>query len=95
MFVSPADIVRLEGESNYTRFYLSNQQKIMSAKTLKEYEEILVNHQFLRIHKSHLVNKNFVEKYLNEGAVVLKDATLLPVSRQRKQEVAAMLKTGK
>jgi two-component system, LytTR family, response regulator len=94
LFFSPADILRLEGEGNYTRFYLSNQQKHLSARTMKEYEEILLQHNFLRIHKSHLVNKSFIDKYLNEGMIILKDKTSLPVSRQRKQEIAAILKSN-
>ena len=92
LFFSPAEIVRLEGEGNYTRFYLSNNQKYMSAKTMKEYAEILLQHNFIRIHKSHVVNRLFIERYLNEGSVILKDKTSLPVSRQRKHEVAIALK---
>ena len=60
---------------------------------MKEYEEILVQQNFLRIHKSHLVNRNFIDNYKNEGAVILKDHTSLPVSRQRKQEIALALKS--
>ncbi len=92
VFFSPSDIVRLEGEGNYTRFFLSDGRKHISSKTMKEYEEILLQHYFLRIHKSHLVNKHFIDQYNNEGSVVLKDKTQLPVSRQRKQQVAAVLK---
>lgn len=92
LFFSPSAIIRLEGEGNYTQFYLTGDKKYLSAKTMKDYEEILIQHHFIRIHKSHLVNKNFIESYQNEGAVVLKDGTILPVSRQRKQEVAAALK---
>ncbi len=92
LFFSPSEIIRLEGEGNYTRFYLLQDRKYISAKTMKEYEEILVQHHFIRIHKSHLVNRNFIESYLNEGTIVLKDKTSLPVSRQRKQEVATSLK---
>lgn len=93
LFFSPSEIIRLEGEGNYTRFYLSGDKKYLSAKTMKEYEEILVQHNFLRIHKSHLVNRNFIDNYKNEGAVILKDHTSLPVSRQRKQEIALALKS--
>lgn len=92
LFFSPAEIIRLEGEGNYTQFYFSGGKKYLSAKTMKEYEEILVHHNFIRIHKSHLVNRNFIDSFLNEGMVVLKDSTSLPVSRQRKQEVAAALR---
>jgi two-component system, LytTR family, response regulator len=92
VFFSPAEIIRLEGEGNYTQFYLTQNRKYLSAKTMKEYEEILLQHNFLRIHKSHLVNKSFIDNYRNEGLVILKDKTNLPVSRQRKQEISAILK---
>ena len=92
LFFSPSEIIRLEGEGNYTRFCLTNDRKYMSAKTMKEYEEILLQHNFLRIHKSHLVNRLFIDSFKNEGSVLLSDKTELPVSRQRKQEVAVILR---
>lgn len=95
VFFSPAEIIRLEGEGNYTRFYLTDNRKHLSSKTMKEYEDILLQHHFLRVHKSHLINKDFVSHYQNEGIVVLKDKSEVPVSRQRKQEVAAILKSGR
>lgn len=91
LFFRPSEIIRLEGESNYSRFCLTGGRKYLSAKTMKEYEEILVQHNFMRIHKSHLVNRKFIESYQHEGSVMLLDKTILPVSRQRKQEVAAVL----
>lgn len=91
VFFAPAEIIRLEGEGNYTRFYLSGGKKHISSKTMKEYEDILLQYNFLRVHKSHLVNKSFIADYLNQGFVVLKDKVQVPVSRQRKREVAALL----
>lgn len=93
IFFSPAEIIRCEGDSNYTWFYLTNNRKHVSAKTIKEYEEILTQHNFLRIHKSHLVNKSFIQSYLNEGAVLLSNNLRLPVSRQRKAAVKTALGT--
>jgi two-component system LytT family response regulator len=92
LFLTPSEIVRLEGEGNYTRFFMHSGQKHISSKTIKEYADILTGHNFIRIHKSHCVNKSYVVQYLKEGAVVLEDKTLLPVSRQRKQEVATQLR---
>lgn len=92
LFFLPSEIIRLEGEGNYTRFYLTNDRKFISAKTMRDYEEILLLHQFIRIHKSHLVNRRFIINYLNEGTVVLTGNISLPVSRQRKAEVAGLLK---
>ena len=92
-FVSPDELIRCEGERNYTWFYLTDNRKHLSAKTIKEYQDILEKKGFLRIHKSHLVNKKYVEYYLGEGAVLLKDKTKLPVSRQRKEEVMSSLQS--
>jgi two-component system LytT family response regulator len=88
----PAEIIRLEGEGNYTQFYLTGERKYLSAKTMKEYEEILVQHNFLRIHKSHLINRSYIESYRNEGTVLLKNNISIPVSRQRRQTVSLLLK---
>ena len=94
LFFSPDDIIRLEGEGNYTRFYLKNSQKHLSARTIKDYEEILTDHNFLRIHKSHIVNKKYIQSYLKEGVMILHDKTNLPVSRQRRASIVAALKLG-
>jgi len=91
IFFSPSEIIRCEGDRNYTWFYLTNNRKHLSSKTIKEYEELLSRHDFLRIHKSHLVNMAFIDKYLNEGTVILKDKTQLPVARLRKDEVKTVL----
>jgi len=91
IFFSPSEIIRCEGDRNYTWFFLTNNRKHLSSKTIKEYEELLSNHDFLRIHKSHLVNMSFIDKYLNEGTVVLKDKIQLPVARLRKEEVKTVL----
>ena len=91
-FISPGELIRCESESNYTWFYLTGNRKLLASRTMKEYYEILVNHHFLRIHKSHLVNKKFIDYFSNEGAVVLKDKLKLPVSRQRREMVFSSLK---
>ena len=91
IFFSPSEIIRCEGDRNYTWFYLTNNRKHLSSKTIKEYEDLLSRHDFLRIHKSHLVSMEFIDKYLNEGTVVLKDKVQLPVARLRKEEVKTAL----
>lgn len=91
-FFLPNDIVRCEGMSNYTKFYFSNHIPITTSKTIKEYEEILLPHKFLRIHKSHLVNAAYVTAYASlNGHVILKDGSTVEVSRRRKKEVLADL----
>jgi two-component system LytT family response regulator len=87
-FFLPQNIIRCEGMSNYTKFFFSNFHSITTSKTIKEYEEILIPHKFIRVHKSHLVNAEFVSGYSSQSNnIILKDGTMIEVSRRRKKEV--------
>ena len=90
MFIDVKNIIRCEAESNYTIFHFDNKKKWVSSKTLKEYDEILCDRGFVRVHKSHLVNKLFVTK-IREGHLLLNDQTQVEIARRRKQEVAELL----
>ncbi len=83
----PKDIVVLEGSSNYTRFFFAGQKTMIVSKTIKEYEDILLDHQFLRVHKSYLVNKDHVVKVSREGVLELSNQMHIPISRRRKTEI--------
>jgi two-component system, LytTR family, response regulator len=91
-YVALDEIIRLQAESNYTHIYLKNKSVFVSAKTLKEYDEILQGHHFLRVHKSHLVNSAFIEAYNKAGELVLIDGTIVEVSRRKKEFVQEALK---
>lgn len=80
------NIVRLESDNNYTHFVLSNGKKLTTSRTIKDYEELLADHGFYRIHQRHIINLQFVEKYIKGegGRVLLSDGSDLPVARQRK-----------
>ena len=93
-FFEPAHIMYCEGESNYTRFVFVNSKPILISKTLGEYEEILEGHHFIRIHKSFLVNKNYVTKVDREGMVYMSDGKILSISRRRKEVVMGLLNGG-
>ena len=86
------EIIRCEASSNYTRFYLTQKRTFITSKTLKEYDEILTPHGFIRVHKSHLVNIAFAEDYLGKGFIVLKDKTEIEVARRRTEAVMDALK---
>ena len=79
-------IVRIEGERNYSYLFLLNGQKILSSKTLGYFEEILSDKGFFRCHRSHLVNRIHVTNMTNASEFVVKDETLVPISRRRKSE---------
>lgn len=83
----PAEIILLEGSSNYTKFFFSNQRSLIVSKTMKEYEEILTDHHFLRVHKSYLVNKMHVIKVDKEAILELSNQMHIPVSRRKKAEI--------
>jgi two-component system, LytTR family, response regulator len=93
-FYRPDEIIRLEGESNYTKFFFTNKTTLLTSRTMKDYEEILENHGFIRVHKSHLVNKVYVVNYNAEGLLTLADNAKVEVSRRRKEEVLYKLKEG-
>jgi two-component system LytT family response regulator len=81
------DIIRCEADRNYTSFFLVGAKKILVSKTLKEYENLLSNHNFLRVQQSHLINIDFVDRYdkKNGGAVVMKDGSEVPLSPAKRE----------
>lgn len=85
-FIDTQDIIRCEASGNYTCFYLKSQEKILVSRTLKEFEDMLVQHDFYRIHNSHLVNLNHVLKYVKLGGdmVVMSDGSQIEISRRKK-----------
>jgi two-component system LytT family response regulator len=95
VFLEVDNIIRCEADLNYTKFILTDNKTFLSSKTLKEYEDLLsVHNNFLRVHRSHLVNLDYVLKFKNEGCLVLKDNSTVPVSRRKKEEVVAQLSTA-
>lgn len=84
-YVQLAEIIRLQAESNYTHIYLSGNKVFVSAKTLKEYDEILQGHHFLRVHKSHLVNPAHIESYDKQGLLLMSDGSEVEVARRKRE----------
>ena len=80
------EILYLEGEVNYTKFYLRGGKTILISKTLKEYENLLKEQGFLRVHQSYLINLHHVTQYIKGegGQVVMSNQQELPVSRRKK-----------
>jgi two-component system LytT family response regulator len=85
------DIVRFEAQKGYTSVYLQSGQKLLSSQSIKEYEDILPESVFYRIHNAHLVNLNFVLKYHKGrgGNIEMSDGTMLEVATRRKDELLA------
>lgn len=96
-YLNTIDIIRCESEVNYTTIFLKDKTSLMVAKTLKEFEELLTDFGFFRIHNSHLINTTFIKSY-NKGKggfVTLTDNKQIEVSTRRKVEFLQYLeKTG-
>lgn len=87
------NIVRCEGERNYTRVFYQNGTSVLISRTLLEFDQLLVPHGFCRIHRSHLVNLKYVNRYLKTdgGIVELTDKSQLRVSPKYKEELLSKL----
>ncbi|MGB5005611.1 MAG: response regulator, partial [Ferruginibacter sp.] len=64
LFFDINDIIHLEANSNYTFIHFSGAPKITASKTLKEFEDILPESIFFRTHHSHLINLNYIKRYI-------------------------------
>jgi two-component system LytT family response regulator len=86
-FLDINDIIRCQSNINYTTIYLKTNQKITVSKTLKEFEELLSDHNFYRVHNSHLINLSYITKYNKGkgGVVAMFDHSEVEVSSRRKE----------
>ncbi len=88
MFYDINDIIHLEANSNYTFIHFSGKTKITASKTLKEFEELLPEDIFFRTHHSHLINLNYIKRYIkgDGGQIELQNGNYVDVSRRKKEE---------
>ena len=93
LFFKVDDIVRCEADGAYTQFFMNNGEKVLVAKNLKIYEELFADNKFLRVHKSHLINTSYIDKYINGdgGSVIMADGSCVEVSRRKKDELLSMM----
>ncbi|NNC82657.1 MAG: response regulator transcription factor [Flavobacteriales bacterium] len=91
--VDKSEIIHCESDSNYTHVYSAEGRRYTVAKTLKEIEEQIDSDQFIRVHQSHLVNFNHVERYHKSegGKLIMSDQTEIPVSRRKRTELIERL----
>jgi two-component system, LytTR family, response regulator len=90
------EICYLHGDNGCTTVFLNDGKKVVTTKTLKEYEEMLSGTSFLRTHQSYMVNELYILRYqLKDGILHLKDGTQIPVSFRKKNMVSSILKRFK
>ncbi|MEX0967505.1 MAG: LytTR family DNA-binding domain-containing protein [Bacteroidia bacterium] len=92
-FVPVSHILRCEADGSYTWFYFKDGRKLIVSKKIKEYEELLSAYGFYRVHHSHLVNMEEIEKYVrgDGGYVVMTDGTMVDVSKRKREHFLAAL----
>ncbi|RFS16113.1 LytTR family DNA-binding domain-containing protein [Emticicia sp. C21] len=87
-FVPVNNIIYCEADEDYTHIYLNDNTKITVSKSIKDFEDLLANYDFFRIHHSFLVNRDYIKRYTKGegGTITTEQGTELPVSRRRKSE---------
>jgi two-component system LytT family response regulator len=95
-YVEVDKIIRCQGEGNYTHFYFEGDRHLLVAKTLVEFEELLQDYSFMRVHKTHLINLSHVVAYVKTdgGMLQFSNGDLVAVSRRRKELVKEKLKAN-
>lgn len=93
-FVEVNEIIRFEGDNNYCHVYFKNSAKQTIAKTLKEFEELLTPHGFIRTHQSHLINPTFIKAFHKNdgGSLEMMDDSQVPISRAKKKKVLEIIR---
>ncbi|MEO8711204.1 MAG: LytTR family DNA-binding domain-containing protein, partial [Parafilimonas sp.] len=77
------EIIRCEAVGNYTRFVLKDKKPLLTSHTLKEYDELLAEQNFLRVHRAHLVNSGYISSFSKEHEIKMHDGSIVPVSRRK------------
>ncbi|SOE20351.1 two component transcriptional regulator, LytTR family [Spirosomataceae bacterium TFI 002] len=92
--VKVSDIIFCKADEDYTHVYLNDkEQKLVVTKSIKDFEDLLEDYDFFRLHHSYLVNKNYIMKYVKgEGGYITTEFDHeIPVSRRRKTDFLAWL----
>jgi len=90
--VNVSEILRCESNINYTMFYFTDETKLLVTKTLKEFDKLLGDQGFIRVHQSHLINTTFIKEFIkSDGYIIMKDGTRVPVSTRKKQVLMEMI----
>ncbi|WP_116125106.1 LytR/AlgR family response regulator transcription factor [Lewinella sp. IMCC34183] len=93
-FAEMRDIIRFEAEDNYTHVHLRGGQRITVAKTIKYYEDLLTPFNFYRVHKRHVINMNYMKKFVKGegGYLIMDDDKHIEVSRRRRSAFMMQLR---
>ncbi|SEQ00157.1 LytR/AlgR family response regulator transcription factor [Neolewinella agarilytica] len=93
-FVKIRNIMRFEAEDNYTHIFLEGGHRITASKTIKAYEDMLTPFNFYRVHKRHVINMNYMKKFVkgDGGYLIMDDDEKIEVSRRRRPAFMTQLR---
>jgi two-component system LytT family response regulator len=85
-YLNTSEIIRIEADRSYSWFFLTDKRKYLVSRNLKEYQELLQDIDFFRPHNSHLINMNFVKKFIRHegGYIEMTDGSNVPISRGKR-----------
>lgn len=95
IYLDIQEIIRIEADGSYSTIYLKNGHKQLVSRNIGEYEELLEDQHFLRVHNSHLINLLAVSRYTKQdgGWIIMNDRSEIPLSRRRKELFESLMKT--
>ncbi len=86
-FVRIRDIIRCEAQGAYTQLFLRDHKPVMVSKIIKDFEFLLTDYGFYRVHQSHLINLKEVRKFVKaENYLLMRDGAQIQLARSRKDE---------
>ena len=94
-FIPIKNILHIESSSNYSKLFLLDGKSLLVTKLLKDFEDLLLPYNFFRVHNSHLINLNYIKKYIRGegGQVVMQNGDVVDVARRKKEEFLKLIAT--
>ena len=94
ILVSFDEIIKCQADRAYCTFHMANGQSFLVSKSMKEFEQLLLDNNFLKVHKSTIVNINYAKKYLRGkgGQLIMSDDSIVYVSVRKKEELMKVLR---
>ncbi|WP_456462504.1 LytR/AlgR family response regulator transcription factor [Lutibacter sp.] len=87
-----ADIIRFEGIDGYTKIILGNSNSILSSYSIGKFSKIVSLHHFYLVHKSHFINLNYINEYLNEGYIIMINKDKVPIAKAKRTSFLEKIK---
>ncbi|HTQ27081.1 MAG TPA: LytTR family DNA-binding domain-containing protein [Puia sp.] len=94
-FIPIRNIIRIESSSNYSKVFLAAGQVLLVTRLLKDFEDVLLPYKFFRVHNCHLVNLQYITRYIRGegGQVVMENGDVVDVSRRKKDEFLSLFQS--